>query len=684
MKLRLFIWLVLMLVLPVWAQQTAGLNLMPWPAEIQVQDGRFYLDDSFRVAIHGAADEALYRYATRILRLLSGRTGLFFPQDYLRPGQAVSSAALVIRCQRVGKVKLGEDESYALKINRQGILLEAPTTIGAMRGLETFLQLLDADSTGYFFPFVDIRDRPRFPWRGLLIDVARHFMPPEVIKRNLDGMAAVKLNVLHWHLSDDQGFRVESNVYPRLHRMGSDGFYYTQEQIRDIVHYAAERGIRVVPEFDVPGHATSWLVGHPEIGSAPGPYRVERKWGIFYPALNPALDTTYAFLDRFFGEMAELFPDEYFHIGGDELEHGSNHPARDWNQNPDVQVLKKRENLPDNAAVQAYFNRRVQAILKKHGKKMVGWDEILHPDLPRDIVIQSWRGRDAMVKAARMGYRSILSNGYYIDLIYPASKHYLNDPLPSDLPLTDPQRRLILGGEATMWAEFVSPETIDSRIWPRTAAIAERLWSPPEINDVKAMYRRLENITFQLEERGLTHEKNYPMLLRRLCRYRDIEPLKTLVDVLEPVKGYRRPHLRQYTSYSPLTRVVDAARPDAPVARHFRDAVEQYLQNSTSRDSLRRVIVRNLIRWKNNHSRLQPLIRISPVLQEVEPLSANLCELATLGLEAINAIEANHPLPEKWFQHAQLLFQQAREPHGEAELVVVDAVEKLAEKATSR
>src|SRR5262249_33035526 len=174
-----------------------------------------------------------------------------------------------------------ENESYSLNATDKQAVLTAPTVVGAIRGLETLLQLIEGDSQGYFIPAVDIQDKPRFPWRGLLIDSCRHFQPLEVIKRELDGMAAVKLNVLHWHLSEDQGFRVESRKYPKLYQMGSDGLYYTQEQIRDVIAYATERGIRVVPEFDMPGHSTSWLVGYPELGSAPGPYQIERKWGVF-------------------------------------------------------------------------------------------------------------------------------------------------------------------------------------------------------------------------------------------------------------------------------------------------------------------------------------------------------------------------------------------------------------------
>ncbi len=197
--------------------------------------------------------------------------------------------------------------------------MSAPNPLGVLRGLETFRQLVVSTPQGPELPVVDIEDHPRFPWRGLHLDVSRHWMPIEVVKRNLDGMAAVKLNVFHWHLSDDQGFRVESKRFPKLQQLGSDGLFYTQEQVREVIAYAQDRGIRVVPEFDMPGHTTSWLVGYPQLASAPGPYQIERNWGVFDPTLDPTRESTYQFLDAFIGEMAALFPDPFFHIGGDEV-----------------------------------------------------------------------------------------------------------------------------------------------------------------------------------------------------------------------------------------------------------------------------------------------------------------------------------------------------------------------------
>ncbi|MCU7496761.1 MAG: family 20 glycosylhydrolase, partial [Ignavibacteria bacterium] len=394
-------------------QMDNKLNLMPVPAKITFGEGKFRLKASFAVSVKGSCNDRLYPYASRVLRRLSGRTGLFFTQDFITKASTSDTAAFNINCIRAGEVKLNEDESYTLEVTPEKITLKAETDLGALRGLETFVQLLSSDAEGYYIPAVKIQDAPRFAWRGLMMDVARHFMPLEVVKRNIDGLAAVKMNVFHWHLSDDQGLRVESKNFPELTKIASDGFYYTQEEIREVVKYADARGIRVVPEFDIPGHSTSWLSALPELASAPGPYKVERKWGVFDPTFNPTLEETYSFFDRFFSEICPLFPDAYMHIGGDE------NNGKQWSKNPQIQEFMKKNNIPDNHALQSYFNGRILKILSKYGKKMIGWDEIQQPDLPKDIVIQSWRGQKGLANAARAGFQVILSNGYYIDLIQP-------------------------------------------------------------------------------------------------------------------------------------------------------------------------------------------------------------------------------------------------------------------------
>lgn len=660
------------------ADSAAPLALMPLPRLLELGSGELAITPSFTVTVDGGgATPRLAGGVRRMLRRLSDRSGLFFPPPAFLELEGRAGAAMRVSVERPGELVLGEDESYALTVDGSGIRLTAATDIGALRGLETLLQLVTLDERGVTVPLVRIEDAPRFPWRGLMIDSSRHFMPVEVVKRNLDGMAAVKLNVLHWHLADDQGFRVECLAFPRLHEAASDGLYYTRAQIREVQDYAAERGIRVVPEFDLPGHATAWVTAYPELASLPGPYRIERSWGIFDPTVNPIREETYRFLDAFFGEMAALFDDKFMHIGGDE------NNGIQWAANPEIAAFMAREGYADTLAMQRYFNERVLEIFTRHGKRMIGWDEIFQEGLPKSIVIHSWRGRESLAEAASRGYAGILSNGYYIDLMQPTDFHYLNDPLPADSTLPEEARGLILGGEATMWAEFVTPETVDSRIWPRTAAIAERFWSPVGVTDVADMYRRLDRISLLLEEHGLQHLKNRPMMLRRLCQCRDLDGLETLLGAIEPVKIYRRNALRKdtphpYTQLSPLSRLVDVAGADAAPARDFRWTVDRMLADGLTTAGDVEAARARLLLWRDNHAAVAPTLRASPGLAEMEPLSAALAEAATIGLEALELASSQRTAPSGWLAPRLERLAAAREPVGEAELMVVDPVVALA------
>jgi hexosaminidase len=646
------------------------LNLMPVPASMQTRSGRLAITGTFSVATKDYSDDRLRAGIARMLKRLAGRTVITLPLELIADE---SAATLVVQCKAAGDTvpSVSENESYSLEITDKQARLVAPTVVGALRGLETFLQLLQGDRDGYYLPGIKIQDQPRFPWRGLLIDVARHYEPMEVLKRNLDAMAAVKLNVFHWHLTEDQGFRVESKKFPKLHSMGSDGLYYTQDQVREIIAYAADRGIRVMPEFDIPGHSTSWLVGYPELGSAPGPYKIERGAGIFEPALDPTRNKTYKFLDGFLGEMAALFPDAYMHIGGDENE------GKQWDRNPQIQAFMKEKGIKDNRALQAYFNQRVLKILQKHGKRMIGWEEILHPDLPKDAVIQSWRGPASLADAAKQGYNGILSAGYYIDLIFPASDHYLADPIPENSALSAEEAKHVLGGEATMWGEWVSPETIDSRIWPRTAAIAERLWSPRTVTDVADMYRRLSVISSQLEELGLSHEKNYSMMLRRLAGSDNIGPLRTLASVIEPVKEYRRYQMRPQTMLSPLTGLIDAARPDSETSRQFNSIVDAFLFDAPRFALYKQNITDTLVDWRASGLTLGPMIDRSPALQEARPLASNLSDIAEAGLQAMSYLSAGNAATTEWRDAQLAKLDEAAKPKAALEFVVTPGVRKL-------
>lgn len=660
--------------------------LMPLPVKVEWGEGRLPITPEYRIALTGHVDGRIAAAVARAARRWEQRTGFAFPrEETLVPAHAT----LVVACEAAAPdwPELGEDESYTLEIRPQQATLRASTTTGVLRGLETWAQLLTSAEGKWHVPVGRIEDAPRFPWRGLMIDVVRHWQPVEVIKRQIDGMTLVKLNVLHLHLTDDQGFRIASHTHPRLHQLGSDGQFFTHEDIREILAYASSRGIRVVPEFDLPGHATSWLVAYPALGSQPGPYELIRTWGIFDPAFDPTNEEVYVLLDGFFGEMAALFPDPFVHIGGDEVN------GKHWNANPRIQQFIREQGLEGNLGLQTYFNQRVQAILEKHGKRMIGWDEILQPGLPQDAVIQSWRGFDSLATAARQGYSGILSNGYYIDLIFPTVDHYLNDPLPANSGLSPEEQQRVLGGEATMWSEWVTPQTIDSRVWPRTAAIAERLWSPREVRDVSDMYRRLDVISARLEEAGLTHRSYLGPMLRQFAGDRatesDLRALRTFVDLIEPVKRYRRNELQPgVTQFTPLTGLADLARPDSEAARLLTAEIRRLLGGEIAAEADRTIRDR-LMAWSRDANELERgLAQRSPRLRDQAPLLQALQTTCAVGAAALEAFVAGRPPPFGWREQQLAALERAGTPHGPVELAIVRPLRLLvigaAEQATRR
>ena len=676
--LPLIVFVCLLLMSVAVAQSQQQISTMPLPASSRPGSGQFVIDQSFSVSLTGHKDKRVERGIQRFLQQLSRQTGM----PFVNKSAESSRGGLTIRTEHGSKQvqELGEDESYDLQVTSSGAQLSAPSPLGVLHGLQTFLQLVKTSSTGFAVPEIAIQDRPRFAWRGLMIDVARHFIPLDVLKRNLDGMAAVKMNVFHWHLSENQGFRIESKKFPKLHQLGSDGLYYTQDEVRELIAYARDRGIRVIPEFDMPGHSTSWFVGYPELASAAGPYPIERKWGVFDPAMDPTQDRTYKFLDQFIGEMAALFPDQYFHIGGDEVN------GKQWDANPKIQEFMRSHGMKSNQDLQAYFNKRVQAIVSKHKKTMIGWDEILNPDLPKTITIQSWRGQQSLAQAAKLGYRGLLSHGYYVDLMWPAWQHYAVDPMADAAASLSPEeKQRILGGEACMWSEYVSPENIDSRIWPRSAAIAERLWSPQNVQDVNSMYQRLEIVSRHLDWLGLTHNSSYWPMLRRIAGTEDISALRTVADVVEPVKDYTREETAPSvpTSATPLNRLVDAARPESQTARQFAALVNALISQQSNSDEIRAEIRALLTRWRDNANKFQPATVSSFLLKEVMPVSNDLSALGTAGLRALDYLESGETRPETWEAEQLALVERAKKPQAQVLLMVAPAVQALIEASAA-
>ena len=662
------------------AQQPA-LNLMPLPASVQSGSGSLGVDSSFSLAFTGYAEPRLERAGERFLRQLARQTAL--PLS-LKPAKA-SKATLVVQTEHASKEiqEVGEDESYLLEVTTAGAKLTAPTPLGTMHGLQTFLQLVDVSPSGFAAPALKIQDQPRFPWRGFMIDSARHFIPLDVIRRNIDGMEAVKMNVFHWHLSENQGFRVESRKFPKLHELGSDALYYTQDEIRDLVAYARDRGIRAVPEFDMPGHSTAWFVGHPELASGKGPYAIERRWGIFDPAMDPTNEKVYKFLDDLIGEMTKLFPDHYFHIGGDEVN------GKEWDANPKIQAFMKAHGLKDNEALHAYFSGRVQKLVTKHGKTVIGWDEVLVEGVPKDIVIQSWRGQASLAKAAKQGYRGILSNGYYLDLGWSAARHYAVDPMSGDATnLSADEKHRILGGESCMWAEYVNPENVDSRIWPRNAAIAERFWSPQEVRDPASMYARLDFVSARLEWLGLTHRSVSRHMLQRLAGSAspaEFAALRTLADVLEPVKDYARGQTApaEPTSATPMNRVVDAVPLESDAGRRFDELVDQFVATACHDPAAEARLRAQLTTWRDNDALLQPLAQRSFLVQEVAGRSQDLAELGSAGLAALDAIAKGQPTADSWKAQQLAIVEQVKKPKAQLLLIPAPAVQKLIEAAAA-
>jgi len=648
----------------------AELNLMPWPSHITQQPGVLALNYPPKIELTGG-DERVHDALIRFSHDLAVRTGAPFDRHF--PGNP-DGPRFVIHCASRGlRVQaLQEDESYHLTVSDAGITLTAANPLGIMHGLQTLLQLVEAGPNGWVVPDVQIDDAPRFAWRGLMIDVSRHFMPLSALERNIDGMAAVKLNVLHLHLSDDEGFRVQSKRCPRLTEFASDGLFYTQDQMRQLIAYARDRGVRVVPEFDVPGHAVSWLVAYPQLSSGPAPMGLVRsERDTLRPPLDPTNPETYKVIDRVFGEMERLFPDAYFHIGGDEVD------GKYWDKDSRIQAWMQKHGIKSDHELQAYFTERVQKIVHKHGKHMEGWDEILDGNLPKDSLIQSWRGADSLANSARLGYKTILSAGYYLDLMYPASQHYAVDPLggPS-ASLTPEEKANIIGGEAAQWTEYVTPENLDNRLWPRLGAIAERLWSPESVVDVNSMYRRLAVLNRNLEWLGLQQNISTRQMLGRI-EGDDMPPdlLETLAMVVEPVKEYNRETTQVYDGEAPLNQLVDAVPPESDLARQVNALAVLAVRDPSVRPQLRRLF----IKWRDNDALLEPFLPTSMLRKRLVPLSQNLSALGTLGLETLDSIGSGTPVTAK--QRTQQLAEltTATKPHAEMLLAVAPAIRTLVE-----
>lgn len=775
-------------------EDRARIEVLPLPTDIALREGFLSLSGGLAVEFGGHEEPRLLRAAERMRQRLGFAGGA---------GGDPARLYIEVAAPADEEEPLWNDESYALDITPDEARLRARTPLGAMHGLHTFEQLAERERDSWRVPAARVRDAPRFRWRGLMIDVCRHWIPKEVILRNLDAMDAAKMNVLHLHLSEDQAFRVESRVHPRLHEVASDGDYFTQEDIAEIVTYARDRGIRVIPEFDLPGHSRSWLEAYPSLAIESGAWTRPNTYGIHPVALDPTREETWEFLDAFFGEMAGLFPDPVVHVGGDEA-------AGDlWERSPRIQAFMAERGFETTSELQGWFQGRLEEILSGHGKTAMGWEEIAGPERPEETIVQAWRSPTALVEAVRGGQRAVLSHGYYLDHKQPASFHYAVDPMgipePIDIPAdqswtswettvnspmgaieslfvvwgegadmrgasrsemgvillddvhidagvlratastpvgemevradlsgdaiegefssmvfsatfrgrraagsdqpgaTPPELRRsidippdaryrVLGGEAAMWSEVVDAQTVDSRIWPRTAAIAERLWSPAvSTGDEQDLYRRLDAFSVRLEGLGIRHEAFARDWLVEIGREANPPPaeerdsfdraLAALLSALEEVRGYER-----FAAFGPdglttttrLDRAADAAGPESRKARLFAQRVDAFLAGDPR--ALPQLAAQ-LVAWRDQYASLDVGFRASERLAAIEPLSRSLSRVAALGLEALEHLGVGDTIDPAGDPSRRTLLAGADRSVDGARLAPVEAISRLVRAA---
>lgn len=730
--------------------------LMPYPRELTLPSaaGEFILNGDSALCFRSAPGARLQAAAARFRLRTERQTGISLDavarcnEPRALNNISVIELALTSTTVQSTPTTLGEltraREAYRLEINPQKIILSAVFEEGVLRGLHTLSQLLGTRrSDAVFLQPMTINDQPRFRWRGLMLDTARHFFSVDTIKRQLDGMAAAKLNVFHWHLTDDQGWRLESRTYPRLHQTAPGGKFYTREQVRDIVGYARDRGIVVVPEIDMPGHASAIAAAYPDLMSAPGPYAPEDRWGVHKQLLNPANPAVYTFAEKILGEVAELFPFEYVHIGGDEVD------PEHWEANAEIRRFMQAQQLQDSRALHNYFNGRLAEILAGLDRRMIGWDEILHPDLAPGAVVQSWRGPDALAEIARADHYGLLSTGFYLDQPQYTSYHYRNAIIPEPLEftgvqpgeqrqtwqfsaprkrgspvsgtftliesregelrgvmtfsgkapqplhriehigpythfnldtwmgplrarlclqnktlsgefvvgnapyhpvgelvggsqmenatpkfsntqrlLTDAQETNILGGEAALWAEMVDEHTIDLRLWPRTFAVAERLWSGRDLQNEAFAYRRLPVIGRWAEAAlGLQHRSQQAAALQNLFPKSLQSQALAFSAVLEPAHYYHRHHEKSehetYSRRDPLNRFADSLPVESIALQELRAFAESLPRDPTSAIDVESLQSGLLYLWRAG-------VAAKSLRQHTEALPADIRKLAEL------------------------------------------------------
>ncbi|MFN8243768.1 MAG: beta-N-acetylhexosaminidase [Ferruginibacter sp.] len=509
-------------------------NIIPMPADVKPGKGTFTLSSQTLIVAEGSGMEKTISFFNNYLRKTFGYA--------LRQVKQTSSANVIrFNYERMDNPLPG---AYTLTADKNGIYIAGDNEEGIFYGMQTLIQLMPPDTdlgvkkTAIHFtiPYVTIHDRPRFAYRGMHLDVCRHFFPVEYVKRYIDFLAAYKYNTFHWHLTDDQGWRIEIKKYPLLTqvggcrdrtligRYGSNKYdsirhcgYFTQDQVKEIVKYAADRYITVIPEIEMPGHSTAALASYPYLGCTKGPYKVMDTWGVLDDVYCAGNDSTYKFIEEVLEEVIALFPSKYIHIGGDEC------PKERWKTCPVCQKKIKDEGLKDEHALQSYFVQRIEKFVNSKGRSIIGWDEILEGGLAPNATVMSWRGEEGGITAAKQDHDVIMTPGSHCYLDHSQSKNedsltiggylplekvYSYEPIPA--ALDEKQARHVLGAQGNLWTEYIANTAkVEYMIFPRMMALSEVLWSPKAKRDWKDFERRLPVLFRRLDMLGLNYSNAY-------------------------------------------------------------------------------------------------------------------------------------------------------------------------------
>lgn len=519
---------------PVFAQEIPGdrglPGLVPLPLEVNISEGQYTLPAQILVYAKTSDEINVAQFFQEFLQQIGRESN-------------VSAEKNGAHIQFLIDERLGENhESYKLEVDEKGIRIMAPAGAGLFYGMQTLSQLFPNHKTEMLkVPYVHISDEPALKWRGSMLDVARHFFPVSFIKKYIDFISAYKINTFHWHLTDDQGWRIEIKKYPKLTSVSAfrketlvgpqqlmedpedfkyDGIpyggFYTQEEIKEVVAYAQKRYVTIVPEIEMPGHTSAVLAAYPELACKPGDYEVATEWGVFEDIVCPS-EETFVFFENVLSEVVALFPGEYVHIGGDEA------PKARWKDSKLVQKIMKKEKIDDVEKVQGWFNQRIEKFLNKHGKKLVGWDEILDGGITPGATVMSWRGIDGGIAAAKHGNDVVMAPTAFMYLDYgqnpephndleplmiccyvPMEKVYSFNPIPEEL--TPEQHKHIIGVQANLWTEYITTgNKVEYMLFPRFLAFSEVAWMPSAKKNYDDFIERVSDQFPKLDLMGINY-----------------------------------------------------------------------------------------------------------------------------------------------------------------------------------